>query len=242
MDYKIILFICFGILPSLIWLFYYLRKDAHPEPQKMIIKIFLWGAVITVPVFFVQIGLQLLLSKTNLHGLVYDLIYWFFVIAFTEEFFKYLVIKFKVIGSPALDEPLDIMLYMVVSALGFTAVENILYLFSPMDNLAIADVLSKTLLVSFVRFIGATFLHTLCSGVVGYFLAMSFCQAKFKRSILISGIFFATLLHGLYDFSIITLDGGIQVAAPVIIILMLALLVFLGFDKLKKMKGLCKIK
>ena len=51
----------------------------------------------------------------------------------------------------------------------------------------------------------------------------------------------AMLLHGLYDFSIMTLDGYLKFAIPVIIIIMLAFLVFSGFEKLKKMKGVCKI-
>ena len=62
MDYYIIIYIIFGVLPSLTWLSYYLRKDVHPEPKKMVLKIFLWGALITIPVFFVQIGLAKLLT------------------------------------------------------------------------------------------------------------------------------------------------------------------------------------
>jgi RsiW-degrading membrane proteinase PrsW (M82 family) len=240
-DYRIILYIFFGILPSLVWLFYYLSKDLHPEPKKMILKIFLWGSAITVPVFFVQIGLQKVLASANLPTLAYDLAYWFLIIAFSEELFKYFVVKAKAINSPAMDEPLDIMLYMVVAALGFTAVENILYLFSPTDQISFNEIMNRTMLISFIRFIGATFLHTLCSAIVGYFLAMSVCAAKNKHKILIFGLLAATLLHGLYDFSIITLTGSIQVAVPVAIILMLAILVFVGFDKLKKLKGICKI-
>lgn len=242
MDYIIILYIIFGILPSLTWLSYYLRKDAHPEPKRMIIKIFLWGALITLPVFFVQIGLAYLLAKMNLNPAINSLIYWFLVIALSEEFFKYLVIKMKVINSPHLDEPLDIMLYMVIAALGFAALENILYLFSPVGQMSFNQLVDRTLVISFIRFIGATFLHTLCSAVVGYSLAISFCEAKKKRLTLASGIIMAMLLHGVYDFSIMTLDGYAKMLIPVIIILTLAFLVFSGFEKLKKMKSTCKIK
>jgi hypothetical protein len=51
----------------------------------------------------------------------------------------------------------------------------------------------------------------------------------------------AVLLHGIYDFSIMTLDGYAKIVIPVVVILTLALFVFLGFEKLKKMKGICKI-
>lgn len=241
MDYYIIIYIIFGVLPSLIWLSYYLRKDAHPEPKKMVLKIFLWGALITLPVFFTQIGLKFLLDQTNINPLVYKLIYWFLVIAFTEEFFKYLIIRVKVINSPHLDEPLDIMLYMVIAALGFAALENVLYLFAPAGQMSFNQIIGRTLIIDFIRFIGATFLHTLCSAVIGYSLAISFYEVKTKNISLAAGILMATVLHGLYNFSIITLDGYIKFAIPVVVILTLAFLVFSGFEKLKKMKSICKI-
>ena len=240
-DYRIIIYIIFGILPSLVWLFYYLKKDMHPEPKRMILQIFFWGSLITIPVFFVQIGLAYLLGQISLNPLVYALIYWFLVIALSEESFKYLVIRTKVINSPNLDEPLDIMLYMVIAALGFAAVENVLYLFAPIGPISLNDLISRTLAISFIRFIGATFLHTLCSGVVGYFLAMSVCNTKRKYLFLTAGIIMAVLLHGLYDFSIMTLYGYAKIIVPVAIILILAVLVFWGFEKLKKLKGICKV-
>jgi len=242
MDYTIILYIFFGILPSLTWLFYYLSKDLHPEPKRMILKIFLWGALITVPVFFTQIGLAYLLGKINLSPIATSIIYWFLVISFTEEIFKYLVVRLKVISSPHLDEPLDIMLYMVVAALGFAALENILYLFAPVGQMSFDQLMNRTLIIALVRFIGATFLHTLCSAVIGYSLAISFCEENKKYIIIAVGIITATLLHGVYDFSIMTLDGYVKILVPVITILTLAFLVFSGFAKLKKMKGICKIK
>ncbi|MCX6720215.1 MAG: PrsW family intramembrane metalloprotease [Candidatus Staskawiczbacteria bacterium] len=243
MDYSIIIYIILGLLPSLTWLFYYLTKDLHPEPKRMIIKVFLWGAFITLPVFFVQIGLTKLLDMANVGHttLVWGIIYWFIIISFSEEIFKYLVIRVKVVDSHHLDEPVDVMLYMVVSALGFAAVENILYLFAPMGQMSIDELIGRALLVTFIRFIGATFLHTLCSAVIGYFLAISFCHVKSRHIVIVAGIIMATVLHGLYDFFIIKLPDPSGYIVPAITILILAVLVFVGFEKLKKMKSICKI-
>ena len=77
MDYSIILYVIFGILPSLVWLLYYLAKDMHPEPKKAILRVFLWGMVMTVPVLFVQLGLRSLLDQSGIGGIAKDLIYWF---------------------------------------------------------------------------------------------------------------------------------------------------------------------
>jgi protease PrsW len=242
MDYSIIIYILFGILPSLIWLTYYLSKDMHPEPKKMILKIFLWGVLIALPVFFVQIGLKEILDRVNIDPFFYSLIYWFLIIALSEEFFKYLVVRVKVFNSPNLDEPLDIMLYMVVAALGFAAIENVLYLFAPVEQImSFSEMINRALIIDFIRFIGATFLHTLCSGVVGYAVAISLCKVKWHKVTFIAGVLLAVLLHGLYNFSIITLDGYARFGIPVAIIITLAFLVFSGFEKLKKMKGVCKL-
>jgi RsiW-degrading membrane proteinase PrsW (M82 family) len=242
MDYRIILYIIFGILPSLTWLSYYLRRDAHPEPKRMILKIFLWGAVITIPVFFVQIGLAYLLDKTSISPFLSSLIYWFLVISLTEEIFKYLVVKMKVLNSPHMDEPMDIVIYMIVVALGFAALENILYLFAPAGQFSFNVFISRTLIISFIRFIGATFLHTLCSAVIGYALAISYCDEKNRLLEIIFGITMAVALHGVYDFSIMTLDGHLKLIVPALVILALAFLVFSGFEKLKKIKSVCEVK
>jgi len=241
-NYTIIIYIILGVIPSLIWLAYYLREDVHPEPKKMIVVVFLWGCVITIPTFFIQIGLTNLLNGVEINFTAKNLMYWFFVIAFTEEFLKYLVIRLKVINSPHLDEPLDIMLYMVIAALGFAAVENVLYLLVPAGQMPFDQLVIRTLAINFIRFIGAIFLHTLCSAVVGYSLAIAFCQAKKSITPVIIGLLAAALLHGLYNFSIMTLGSAyMKIGAASLIILTLAFLVFSGFEKLKKMKSTCKI-
>ena len=53
----------FAILPGFIWLLYFLNKDVHPEPKKLILKIFLLGMLVTIPVFFVEWGALFLLEK-----------------------------------------------------------------------------------------------------------------------------------------------------------------------------------
>jgi RsiW-degrading membrane proteinase PrsW (M82 family) len=242
MDFIIIIYIIFGLLPSLTWLSFYLKEDMHPEPKKMILKIFLWGALITVPVFFVQIGLTYLLGLTDLDTTLTSIIYWFLIIAFSEEFFKYLVFRARVFDSYHLDEPIDVMIYMVIAALGFAAVENILYLFSPIAQMSFDQTISRALMMVLIRFVGATFLHTLCSAFIGYCLAISFYKEKGKYVPFIFGIIAAVILHGLYDYSLMASNNYIKIITPITIILSLAVIVFTGFTRLKKMKGVCKIK
>ncbi len=244
----IALYVAFGILPSLAWLFYYLQKDLHPEPKRMIIKIFILGALITIPTLLAQIGLMKLLTMAKLTGflqippLLTNILVWFFVVALTEEVFKYVVIRFSIMKSAELDEPLDIMLYMVVAALGFAAAENILYLFSPITTgLSFGAVVKTTIIISFIRFIGATFLHTLCSALVGYCLALASVKMRHGKRLVVLGLVLATCLHGLYDFSIMTLVGPWNILFPMATIGLLAAFIVYDFDEIKKVKSICKI-
>lgn len=245
--YRFILYIIFGILPSAIWLLYYLRKDLHPEPQKMILKVFFYGALVSIPIFLVEIALSALLQQLTLSPpfiawpMLSSILNWFLVIALTEELFKYLVVRSVVLKSKELDEPLDIMLYMVVAALGFAAVENVFYLFSPIDGLSFNTIVNTTLTISFIRFIGATFLHTLCSALLGYFLALSSLKVEKRLLLTTVGILLATLLHGLYNFSIMTLSSPVNFLIPIMIIIGLSIFMIYDFDEIKKIKGICKI-
>ena len=75
-----------------------------------------------------------------------------------------------------------------------------------------------------------------------FFVNKEKCDEKNRLLEAALGITTAVALHGLYDFSIMTLDGYIKFAIPVVVILTLAFLVFSGFERLKKMKSICKIK
>ena len=233
-----LIYIPFGVLPSIIWLLFYLRKDAHPESNRMILKIFFWGMLIAVPAALLELGIFQEINKLRGIGapeFLIFILYMFIGIALIEEALKYLIVKAKVLKHSEFDEPLDIMLYMIIAALGFAALENILVLLplgSPFR-------FWEASLLSSLRFVGATFLHALCSGLVGYFLALSFSEPKKRIKMTIIGLGIAVFLHGLYNFSIITIEGSEKFVIPIIILVALACFVSYGFQKLKKMKSVC---
>ncbi|MFH1451486.1 MAG: PrsW family intramembrane metalloprotease [bacterium] len=225
-----------GILPSAIWLLFYLKKDSHPESSPMILKIFFLGMLISIPVIGIETGFSNLLALTSLSPGIIFLAKVFLGVAFTEEFFKYLVVKLAVLRSSELDEPVDIVLYMIIAALGFAAIENILilsknHLTAPPDIFWIIT----------ARFVGATFLHALCSGVIGFFLALSVYQARKQFLFIGIGLWISTILHGLYNFSIIAMKGSLKFIIPVLVLISLAIFVSLTFQKLKKIRSVCKI-
>lgn len=189
-----------------------------------------------LPVFFIEQGFLKILSNLNLSKILFLILSVFVGVALVEEVFKYLVVRYKVLSDPEFDEPVDALLYMIIAALGFAAIENILIFFTE-----IFEKLYQPLILSIIRLISATFLHTLCSGLVGYYLAKSLFETKKKFKLVITGLGIATILHGLYNFSIIKTEGNLRFLLPIIILFSLAIFVSLSFKRLKKLKSVCKI-
>ena len=231
------LYIFFGVLPSFIWLLFYLRKDSHPESNRMIIKIFFYGMLAALPAILLEMGILDILKELKLPLILLIFLNVFIGVALVEELLKYLVVREKVLDHPEFDEPVDVILYMIIAALGFAAAENILILFS----LGTTFLFEKVLTISLLRFWGATFLHALCSGTLGYFLTLSIFETKKRSGLLIIGVGITTLLHGLYNFSIMKLEGTFSWLIPIIILIGLAIFLTFAFKKLKKLKSVCKI-
>jgi protease PrsW len=235
MSYPLYLF--FGILPSIIWLLFYLRRDAHPESNRMVLKIFFYGILAALPAILLEMGILGFLKELKFSPALLVFLNIFVGVALIEESLKYLVVREKVLDHPEFDEPVDIMLYMIIAALGFAAAENILILFS----LGPVFLLGNVFTVSLLRFWGATFLHALCSGSLGYFWALAIFETKKGKNLLAIGLIQAVVLHGLYNFSIMELSGKLSFLIPIAVLLYLAVFLYFSFKKLKKIKSVCKI-
>lgn len=224
-------YILFAILPSLIWLIFYLSEDNRPEPKSMVIKVFFFGLIITLPAIFLEIAMLATIEKLPFSPSFLFFLNIFLGVALTEEVLKFLVIKEKVLASPEFDEPVDAMIYPIIAGLGFAAGENLL-IFLPLKVSLFQEMLWISLLF---RFLGATFLHALCAAIFGFFLGLSFFEKK-KRVMFISfGLFLAICLHGVYNFSIIKLGGGLRFLILAFLLGTVAILVSLGFQKLKNL-------
>ena len=226
--------ISLGVLPCLIWLFYFMQEDKHPEPSKTIVRVFILGIVAACLTLPIQIGFKGLFSSFLLETtLFYKIIYIFIIVAFVEEIMKFLVVRYKALADPEFDEPVDVMIYMITAALGFAAVENILYL-KDLSNI------EEILFLTSLRFVGAILLHALCSAIFGYFIALSFFKEKNKTKLFFIGLLSATILHGLFN-SFIMIEKGegfIGLIATLILLISLMFFVSSSFKKLNKLKSI----
>ena len=227
-----LILLLFALLPGSIWLVFFLIRDKHPEPKKKVLEILFWGGAITLPAIAIELIIYRLFDSLNSFFAPYlFLLITALIIAFVEEFLKYLVIKEKVINTKELDEPIDAMMYMVTAAMGFAAIENILILFSLVPHFILKD----AAFLSILRFVGATFLHALASAYIGYFLALSFFETKRRKILIFLGIFISTFLHALYNFSIMIEKEWIGFS----VIVILALVVSFLIENIKEIASIC---
>lgn len=206
----ILLYIILGFIPGLAWLLIFLRKDKErPEPRKMILKVFLWGMLVTP----IAIVLELVFVRLE------ATLFLFLIVGPVEELLKYWVFKRQVARAPAYDEPVDAMIYMITAAMGFASVENIIVILNHIGN---------PVEVIILRFLSATLLHALASGIVGYWLG--------AKKPVVTGLALAIIFHGVYNYLATS-----QYALASILLIGLLFIMFIvnsiQFNKLKKIKG-----
>ena len=152
---EFIFFFSIGIIPCILWLLFYLRQDVHPESNKKVVEVFLWGVLMVFPAVFLEKTLGIFFPDeiSLLSNLPLLFLYYIAGIGLIEEFLKYFVVKFTVINSSHFDEPIDAMLYLIIAGLGFAAIENLLVVFN-------TEILEEAIIVSSTRLLTAIFLHT----------------------------------------------------------------------------------
>lgn len=210
-----------GLLPSCIWLVFWLSEDrCAPEPKIRIILTFLAGMAavgLVLPIeqqlalhapaiqswlaLFLPHNVSEILGSSVVLAPGVVLILW----AITEELFKLAAGAIFGLSSSAYDEPLDAIIYLTTAALGFAAAENALYLFTSLGSITG----TQSLLTGDLRFVGATLLHILASATIGLSLAFFFYSSRIMRIVaLLVGVILAILLHTLFNFFILWGGGA----------------------------------
>src|SRR3989338_1037897 len=228
-----------AIIPSIIWLSLFVFSAHHRENFGNIARVFLWGVFAAIPVLIVEL-LFFDIFESLQENTVGILIIGFVGVAFVEESFKYLAVRYSAVGKSFFNDAQDAVVYMVAAALGFAAIENIGFLFSA------PNVGSLVQTVAF-RAVSANFLHAASSAIVGYFFALSIIHRQKRRKFLYTGLILATLLHGIYNNFIINIEQNIfingdglaalfDLILTAIALIIAGIIVFIAFKHLAKVK------
>jgi RsiW-degrading membrane proteinase PrsW (M82 family) len=202
--------------PGVFWVWYFYHRDKfEPEPAALIIKIFLIGALITIPVAFIEGFFGLFIASPVIMGVV--------IAPVVEEYGKFWVVRRFIYRDVEFDEPMDGIVYAASAALGLASFENVLYVFA-----AYAASPSLALGTVAIRAIFSVPGHALFSSVWGYALGRAkFTAAQRRPAIIARGLALAMMLHGIFNFLLFSADTFAYATAIFILVLIPGLWILL---------------
>ncbi|MFC5531716.1 glutamic-type intramembrane protease PrsW [Cohnella yongneupensis] len=174
-----------AIAPGIALLAYFYWKDRYDaEPLPMIVKLFLTGALIVLPIMIVQRGLTMMWGES-------PFTFSFVISAGVEEFFKWFVLYHIIFNHTEFDEPYDGIVYAVAVSLGFATLENVLYAF-------LQPATFHTLMIRALLPVSG---HALFGVFMGYSLGRAkFSTGRKVRLHLWLALLLPLLWHGIYDY------------------------------------------
>ena len=185
-----------ALMPALIILAYIFFRDKNRrEPIGQIWKGVRYGLIsvlvtfaLCIPFSLLQEFVPMLDQSVSLLGSFYNA---FFVAAIPEELAKLLMLYLMLRKNPYFDERMDGIVYAVAVGMGFAGLENVLYLYDNMDNLAG---------VGIIRALFAVPGHFCYAVFMGYYYSLAHFDGKNNRSLnLFLMLAVPIVLHGCYD-------------------------------------------
>ena len=178
------------ILPSILIILFFVYSDKFKEPRGEIIKVFIYGIIITIPAYFLNTYISdFFYVNTRVSE---NLISSFLTAAPVEEGLKLSVLYYLVYKMKDFNEPMDGIVYGVTVSLGFATLENFYYVY------LLADYFETTSMsLAVLRSFSAVPAHAVFGIFMGYFF-MKYAFIK-KGDNLFFAFVIPFVLHGCYN-------------------------------------------
>lgn len=189
--------IVLALLPAIALVVWIYRQDkVEKEPAKLLWKIFFLGVLSVIPTIILELILGDVVGIFFDEGsLAYIVLDNFVCVAAVEEYWKMKAAKKAAWKDPAFNYKFDAIVYCVTSALGFAAIENVIY------------VMDGGLDTAVTRMLLSVPSHAIDGVIMGYFFGMAKeadlvgdkkrCKRCLRQAVLIPAI-----EHGIYDTSL----------------------------------------
>lgn len=187
------------IIPITFFLKFTFDKDKiEKEPLSLLIKLFIAGILSTIIVLVVSRTSRSIININN------DIYNSFIEVAFIEELCKWICIYIITWNNKEFDYKFDAIVYSIFVSLGFAFVENVGYSFS------------YGITASLLRAVISVPGHAFFAIYMGYYLGiakMYYSKKSKKRGRInkIYSILIPTVLHGIYNYCLISGNGGLYI-------------------------------
>ncbi|MRG48618.1 PrsW family intramembrane metalloprotease [Chitinophaga sp. SYP-B3965] len=166
----------------------YMLDSRNREPVRLLIRAFLLGVLSVSFPLAIQMFAASRGWSASMPGLLNTAIYAFGVVGLSEELGKFLVLRFYAYPKAEFDEPFDGIVYSVMIGMGFATAENITYV----AQYGIGTGLAR-------MFISVP-AHAAFAVLMGYYTGLAKFIPLHRGTLLMTGLFWAVLFHGAYDF------------------------------------------
>jgi RsiW-degrading membrane proteinase PrsW (M82 family) len=185
----LVIAILIGVSPAIFFLWFFYRRDKwEREPRRLVLTIFLFGLV---PAIIVAVVLE------EIVGIFITSAAFGAVIAapIIEEVTLWGVVRWRAYNRKEFNEPLDGLVYGAAAALGFAALENVLYL------LPYGGFTSAFLGEALIRGLFSVPGHALFTGTSCFFLGGAKFMPKGLRryAVMFGGLVLAMVLHATWN-------------------------------------------
>ncbi len=223
-----------GLFPALIWLWFWMHEShEHHEPKYTLWLTFICGMCAVLLVYPFQKGIAWLIGEPT--GTWTIILIW----AGLEELFKFFAAYFIALRNKVeiFDEPIDAFVYLMTASLGFAALENTLFLITPLlQGNAISSIL-----VGNMRFMGANLLHVAASGLLSLCIAFAYFKPVWvQRMYTLIGLAIAFVFHAGFNYLLTLIETGIigkeKVFLAFSFVWITLIILILALEKVKKIK------
>ena len=183
-------FIAISIAPGIaICLFIFYKDIYNREPKLNLIVSFFLGCAAIFPAVLFEQGFSYTSNGTVAGVAVFS----YAIVAFSEEFSKFLGLRLYSYTKKSFDEPLDGIVYCVMVGMGFATLENLMYV------LKYAEI-GQGLQVGIKRMFLSVPAHGTFAVVMGYFAGKAKFASKNSFWLMLAGLTGAIFFHGTFDF------------------------------------------
>lgn len=183
------LLLALAIAPGIaICLYIFFKDQYNREPRKHLIFSFLLGIGSAIIAMILQIFIMPVHRQLGGMGIFSLAVMAYLVVALSEEWSKYLVVRYYAFRQPEFDEPFDGIVYAVMVGMGFATIENIAY------------VMQFGLTTAVLRMFLSVPAHATFAVLMGYYLGKAKFSSGSRFYLCMKGLLWAVFFHGTFDF------------------------------------------
>ncbi|WP_109697101.1 PrsW family intramembrane metalloprotease [Chitinophaga deserti] len=182
----------------------YALDQRNREPLGLLVRCFILGIAGMILPLIVQTMASVYGLRASGYGLLHSAFYAFIVVGLSEEGGKYLALRYFAYPKKAFDEPFDGIVYSVMIGMGFATAENIMYVFQ------------YGMATGWARMFISVPAHACFAILMGYYTGLAKFIPQHRGTLLFTGLFWAVIFHGAFDFFLFIGDSIFQVLAALV--------------------------